>query len=253
MVCRPATQFCCGCSVKSGVFLILIVHLLECIFVATMTGIFLIGQAPQFITYNLFENMTAQTAFAGFALAGIPIIALALWGAYIGMEPCLRIYLIYGLIAFSIDVAMCVKNFVFHPTCDNLPTIMAEQGRAWACGASRVYDTMACTIMLLIPGYCLFIIFSYCEDIAEGGAAPDLSDLSSTESAAKWHQKSVLANYGSALPSGRFHTNGTEYSTVFEAVAASGMGGNTPIFNGNFHELEYPPPHGASRHLSYRS
>mmetsp|Transcript_130160 Transcript_130160/g.236700 ORF Transcript_130160/g.236700 Transcript_130160/m.236700 type:complete len:252 (-) Transcript_130160:91-846(-) len=251
MVCRPATQFCCGCSVRTGVIIILIVHLLECIFVTTVTGVFCIGKAPSFINYNLFEDMTTQTVFAGFHLAGIVIVLMGLYGVWVGMEPCLRIYWLYAIASFSIDVGMCVKNFLFHPTCDNLPTIMAEQGRAWACGASRVYDTMAFALILSIPGYFLYVVHSYCLDMAEGGSAPDLSDLDANRPSKKWAQAALMEQYGSVLPSGMFHTKGTEYTSAFDAVASSGLSGGAPIFNGKYHEMEYPPPYGSTRSFKY--
>lgn len=224
-VCRPASQFCCGCSVKFGVNLILIVHLIECLWVTIMTGVFIIGRNTFMIEYA-FSDVGMQIAFACFALAGIPIILVGLWGARNGVEACLRVYLFYMILNFLLDTIYSVYHFGYHHTCDDLPGIMAQQGRAWACGMARVFDIGSLLVMLAIPAYLIHIVHSFCEDMAEGGSGPDLSGLTSVS---KRKQPFAADPYSSVLGL----TSYSEYG---------GVGGGQPILDGTYHEMAYPPP-----------
>lgn len=238
--CRPASQFCCGCSVKFGVTLILVLHLLECLWVTVMTGVFVIGRSSTLFQFA-FADLGTQTAFAIFALAGIPIIIVALWGVRHGVETCLRLYLFYAVLSFIIDAVYCLYHFVFHHTCDALPNIFAEQGHAWACGIARVFDAASLVVMLGIPAYFIFVVYSYCEDMTEGGAGPDLSDLTTI---GKRHRQLRSANdpYSSVLGMSKWVDG--EYGTVYhsESTKPHGLGGGMPILGGSYHEMAYPPP-----------
>lgn len=240
MICRPASQFCCGCSVKCGVTFILLLHLLECLCVTIMTIVFMIGKDAN-VFLHPFSDLGVQSAFAIFALAGIPIILVALHSIRCPikhMEASLRLYLFYMIAAFLLNLVHAMHLFVFHHTCDELPNVMAMQGRAWACGVARVSDIGALMLMVVIPGYLIWIVYSYCEDMTEGGSGPDLSDLTSI---GKHHRQPLNSSdpYSSVLG-----LNGCadQYGTY------PGLGGGQPILDGTYHEMAYPAPATTAHH-----
>jgi len=181
-----------------------------------------------------FADIGVQTAFACFALAGIPIILAGLYGVRAGVEACLRVYFFYMILSFLVDVIYALDHFVFHHTCDELPKIMAVQGRAWACGMGRIFDLIAFATMLVIPAYLIFIVFSYLEDMQEGGAAPDLSDLTSIRKRKSQPGHGGVDPYSTVL--GQNHYSTGEYGSV-----PHGLGGNRTIMDGRYHDMEYPP------------
>jgi hypothetical protein len=224
--------------VKFGVYFILIMHLLECLWVTFMTFIFIIGKSVSMLQYS-FSDIGMQTAFACFALAGIPIILVGLWGVRYGVEACLRVYLFYMSLSFLIDVMYASNQFLFHHTCDQIPTIMAQQGRAWACGVGRIFDAASFFLMMAIPAYLIFIVYSYCEDMTEGGAGPDLSDLTSIGKHRKWNP-AHFDPYSSVLGLSSYVDG--EYGSIYGKKVPTGLGGGRPILDGRYHELAYPPP-----------
>lgn len=245
MVCRPASQFCCGCSVKSGVIFILCLNLLESLWITIMTGVFVIGKSTMMAGYALFADIGHQVLLACFALAGIPIILVALWGVFHGNEVCVRVYLYYMILTFLLDIAYISSHFLFHHTCDDLPYIMAEQGRAWACGMTRVIDATSFLLLLVIPAYLIFVVFSYCEDMAEGGSGPDLSDL--VLNIGKHKKQTPINDPYSSVLGGAGYTGGA-YGSTYEEHIAHGLGGGQNILDGHYHEMEYPPPVAAVSH-----
>lgn len=196
-----------------------------------------------------FEDIGVQTAFACFALAGIPIILAGLYGVRYGIEACLRVYFFYMLISFAIDAIYATDKFIFHHTCDEIPKIMAEQGRAWACGMGRLFDALSFFVWMAIPAYLIFIVFSYLEDMSEGGAGPDLSDLT-TIGKRKRQPHGSADPYSSVL--GQSGWIDGEYGATFGhgRPHASGLGGAKPIMGGQYHEMEYPPPASSVHHYS---
>merc|ERR1719491_246375 len=229
MVCRPASQFCCGCSVKFGVTFILCLHLLECLWITIMTGVFVIGKSPSMIAYS-FSDIGEQTVNACFGLAGIPIIILGLWGVRNGVEACIRAYWLYMVLAFLLELFYVLHHFIFQSSCNNVDGIVGRQGRAWACGLARVFDISSLIILLSIPSYFIFIVLSYCEDMKEGGAGPELSDLTSSTGKRKRQPPAYADPYSSIL--GLTGWMSGEYGTIYDSSVAHGLGGGRPIMDG---------------------
>jgi hypothetical protein len=224
--------------VKFGVTFILCAHLFECVLTAVLTAVFIIGRWPSLFVYT-FSDIGVQTAFACFALAGIPIILVGLWGVRHGVEVCLRCYFFYMLLSFIVDVIYATNKFIFHHTCDEIPNVMAQQGRAWACGMSRIFDISSFIMLMAIPAYFIFIVYSYCEDMTEGGSGPDLSDLTSTGFKAQ-RKHPGFDPYQTVLGLNDYVTG--EYgATYFNQKAPAGLGGGQPIMNGKYHEMDFPP------------
>lgn len=196
-----------------------------------------------------FADIGLQTAFSMFALAGIPIILMGLWGVRNGVEGCLRVYLFYAMLSFAIDVIFAVDKFMLHHTCEALPHIMAEQGRAWACGIGHIFDVSSFFIMLAIPAYMIFIVWSYSEDMAQGGAGPDLSDL--THLSKRRRQFNAAPDPYSSVLGLSGWVDGEYGATFANHKVPSGLGGGQTILDGTYHEMEYPPPAAPFRTYSY--
>merc|ERR1719373_4428 len=115
-----------------------------------------------------------------------------------------------------------------------MPTIMAYQGHAWACGIFRILDFAYIGGMLATPLYLIFIVYSYCQDMAEGGAGPDLSDLTTSI----YKRQRFLHGYADpyTIMSG-WAKSDAEYGSPY----AASCGGGRPIFHGKYHEMDYPP------------
>lgn len=206
-----------------------------------MTGIFVIGRWPSLFSYT-FADIGVQTAFACFALAGIPIILVGLWGLRNGVEACLRCYLFYMILCFIIDLVYASDKFVLHHTCDELQKAGGQTGSAWACGMGRVFDITSFFLMMVIPAYLIHIVHSYCEDMKEGGSGPDLSDLTTIGFRPKKNPgmdpyQSVLGLNG--------NVDGEYGAFQFNQQKPSGLGGGAPILGGKYHEMDYPPKTGA--------
>jgi hypothetical protein len=236
--CRPASQFCCGCSVEFGVKSILVFNLhrnLFFVFVAVMTMVF---KNPMF-SYS--GSLTLQTFLAGLAIAGVPLILLALWAVHNKSEGPLRLYSYYMVLSFLIDMVFVTKEFIISGACSHIPTIVSRSGEAFACGAARGANTVAVVTTVSIELYLIFIIFSYCEDLALSGG-PDLSDLAGPLTSDPMKR---LGPYRRSLEALNANLE-SNYGCAYSRNTAGGLGGSQPIFGGEFHELEFPP-HRVSR------
>lgn len=228
--CRPASQFCCGCSVEFGVKSILLFNLqrnLLFILVAFMTIVF----KNPFFSYS--GSMALQTFLAALAIAGVPLILLALWAVHNKAEAPLRLYSYYMVLSFLIDMVFIVKEFIITGACSHIPTIVSRNGEAFACGAARSANAFAVITAVSVELYLIFIVFSHCEELALG-VGPDLSDLTGPLTSDPMKR---LEPYHRAIEA----LNANHEITYGVYSQATGLGGSKPIFGGNFHELEFPP------------
>lgn len=241
--CRPATQFCCGCTVTFGVKAILILHFLRNVYfllVAVMTMVF----KNDHFQYS--GSLALQTAFAGLALAGLPIILLAWWSVQTKTEGPLRLYGYYLLLDFLIDMWFVAKEFIISGACVKIPSFMLTNGAAFACGFARGASAVAVVSIISIECYLAFIVFSHCEDLATSGG-PDLMDIVGPAVARKrqLEQHRHVSHMANTMTG--------DYGCAYERALAGGLGGSKPIFGShfyetfgdafgeNYHELEYPP------------
>merc|ERR550532_3031715 len=110
--------------------------------------------------------MVLETAMAGFAFAGLPLILLALWAVYNRAEAPIRLYWFYMVAGFLIDMAIIVDVFIINGPCKHISNIFSESGMAFACGAARMGHAFAIVTFTSISIYLIFIVLSYCEDLA---------------------------------------------------------------------------------------
>ena len=88
---------------------------------------------------------------------------------------------------------------------------------------------------MLIHAYCIYVVWSMCEDIKTGGAG-NLGDL--------LEAKKFNSNYlDTFLQGGNRSVGGypsTDAAVNYGSLAEVGMGESDPIFGGQYHETEYP-------------
>eukprot|EP00927_Polykrikos_kofoidii_P032619 TRINITY_DN2772_c0_g1_i1.p1 TRINITY_DN2772_c0_g1~~TRINITY_DN2772_c0_g1_i1.p1 ORF type:complete len:247 (-),score=38.60 TRINITY_DN2772_c0_g1_i1:87-827(-) len=240
--CRHASQFCCGCSVEFGVWTILICHLLHNVAWVVFTGVYAFAEKSYFL---VFVDSSTQVAVAGFALAGIPITILGMWGLKKKQEVPMRVYLYYMIVCSLIGGICMFHETLLHSSCDHLPKSLVHEGKAFACGLSRIFNAIAFFLPVGVNLYCVFIVMSHCDDLAMGGASINLADLADASMDRKKRGYSSGANHdGYDMLGEHLHSHRpTDFGVamLYEDAAAHGVGGSSRIFNGNYHDMAYPP------------
>jgi len=236
--CRPASQFCCGCSVLHGIKFILMLHFaINAFLIVEAIGLIFVPNGAWMGS----ESMGVEVVVAGFALAGLPLIAAAFWGVLSKSEALIRVYLFYLVCSFIFDSYFILRIFILSGPCESMPQILRDTGMAFACGVARIVNGSAVTTFWGLQLYMIYIVWSYVEDMAAGGG-PDLSDLVVDEDTfmlKRAHHEDPFASMvglGEHVPA--------EYGSIYDAAADGGIGGSARIFNGNRHEMSYPPPRG---------
>jgi len=236
MVCAPVSQFCCGCSIGFGMKTVLLAHfIINCCLIFQAVMIFFYGGTPHAVKDPGYHLM-----LTGFSLAGLPIIIAAYHGIAAKTDGFVKIYFYYFLITFLADSFFAIKIFVLSGPCTNLPSIVQEQGKAFACGVARGFDTGIVAAVMGVQLYLLFIVWSYIQDLAMGGG-PDLSDLTVDEQALM--KKRMDEDPLTSLV-GQADYVSAEYGSIYDVGLAGGVGGSSRIFNGRRHDMEFPPNQG---------
>jgi len=222
MVCLPASQFCCGCSVTFGVKTILLLNLLM--------NVLIIAKCVAHLIYRMkeqaFASYPTECAVLGFFMAGVPIIVMAFSGVCHRNEAQVRMYLFYMWAALIILTANIMWQFVFSGACSgglSLAVQFPGAGEAWLCGVVRWIHIAVVVVSLSTFGYLQHVVYSYCEDLTECGGGPDLSDLvlNKEHYSNKMHRSAyssfeALAEVGEGAP--------------------SGFGGGSALFGGQYHK-----------------
>jgi len=228
-ICRPASQCCCGCSLRFGVRTIIVFGLLRSlllIFVAISTMVF---HSSRFE----FTGSTASQIFAAaMGLAGVPLMLGALWGVSAKAEAPIRLYVYYMVVVMAIDVFFILKDMVFSGPCTHLGGIVGSNGAAFACGVARIFNSCTIFFILGVEMYFIFVVMSYAEEL-QLGRGPDLSDLA--------YYNDPKARLTEGMATGSYYDAVQEYGGVLESRQQV-LGGSTTIFGGKRHELRYPPP-----------
>lgn len=230
---RPLNQFCCGCSLSFGVKVILFLNLVQNIFyIATATSN-IIFKIPTF-GFNI--NLATQTFNAAFCLLGLPFIFAAVWGVTYRLETHMRLYFYYTIISFFLDMGYILIYLVIQDQCTLLPSVLKKHGSAFACGFTRILSIGFITLVTIIQVYFIFTIWSFCEDLKAGGSGAGLPDLLVGAEDVKRRRK-FTSNYHDGLHA----SGGNSFPLAYGAIQTPGIGGNTRIFNGGYHETQYPP------------
>merc|ERR1719356_272777 len=157
-----------------------------------------------------------------------------------------------------VDICVIFRQLVLHGPCEMLPTIGMQNGRAFACGAARMANFIVIASLLTLQGYVLFVVASYCEDLAAGGGL-DLSDLKEavrgrsviTKHPSHHSNYGIMGDYLHSYQPGDWwaenvgslsHAGATTHcDKLYSGCTLSGLGGSRPIF-GKEHVMAYPPP-----------
>eukprot|EP00419_Tripos_fusus_P006829 CAMPEP_0172679764 /NCGR_PEP_ID=MMETSP1074-20121228/16297_1 /TAXON_ID=2916 /ORGANISM="Ceratium fusus, Strain PA161109" /LENGTH=213 /DNA_ID=CAMNT_0013497993 /DNA_START=68 /DNA_END=705 /DNA_ORIENTATION=- len=185
----PLSMFCCGCSVPIGVGIILVCHLVACCFYVASACSNLIFHVPLFTSA---WSGQMQLLYTAFSLVGIPTIFVAMWGLIMRVEANIRLYLFY--LAFSVFVDMMAMVFytLVRDPCDTLAGILlsmkqgsgsARSGEAFMCGTFRIVSYLSVSAMVLVEVYCIWVVWSLCEDVHSGKNGPELSELMPSKNA----------------------------------------------------------------------
>lgn len=278
-VCRPATQFCCGCSLAFGIWLLLILNFGFNLFTVIKTAGMLCY--PEYWGQMPLGGIGLQVALAGFCLAGLPIMIIAGVGMLKKNGVLIRLYLFYALACFALDMVYVVKEFVWGAPCEDMPSVLADAGKAWSCGVLRGANATIVILLTCVQAYMLFVVYSYGEDLAETGGA-DLADLAKgmTDEAIRKRrhkgemkafnkgagmQGSINGVVGDVLGVSGLGDSGEsafadpyagwgqesgfgngDLGSLYGTVGSAGMGGSSRFFGGRYHEMQYPPP---ARHV----
>mmetsp|Transcript_90134 Transcript_90134/g.226895 ORF Transcript_90134/g.226895 Transcript_90134/m.226895 type:complete len:237 (-) Transcript_90134:31-741(-) len=230
---RPASQFCCGCSLSFGVVCILLANLLQNLFYIVTAFSNIILKVP---LVNTSSSLTSETFTAAFCLVGVPFIFCGFWGVLARMEGHVRMYFYYMVTSLSLDLLNLILFLASGDLCGDMPSILEKHGSAFACGFMRIVYVLAVVQVVIIQTYCLYTVWSLCEDLRASGGGPGLPEL--LQGASAHHSK---RRYLAPHTDEHFGVGTAGYPVAYGAFNGPGMGGSTRLFNGSTHETSYPP------------
>jgi hypothetical protein len=246
--CPTAKTFCCGCTVVRGVYIILGFHLLDClvkVVAAFMALVFHIKGAESVL------GLSTQLWITGVYLAGIPIIAIAYYGAWFRRMREVYIYLIFLEICCLIDWVTLYKIFIATDPCktfdDEVKIMGADLGEAFTCGITRLSAWAFVVFFVSIQLYAIFTVWSYCGGVKMALFRAGFTDLSAgTDEATKFKRKHL--EYGGkpkAAPMGLavgipHHKVVGPYPSPYGAVDCTLGGPHNSLYSGEDHALDVP-------------
>eukprot|EP00929_Paragymnodinium_shiwhaense_P047811 TRINITY_DN24263_c0_g1_i1.p1 TRINITY_DN24263_c0_g1~~TRINITY_DN24263_c0_g1_i1.p1 ORF type:complete len:240 (-),score=66.47 TRINITY_DN24263_c0_g1_i1:116-835(-) len=237
---RPMSQFCCGCSLIFGAYVILTANLVQNLFTIGTATSNIILKIP---TFGYSSGLVQQTINAALCILGLPFIAGGYFGVWYRLETNLRLYFVYRLISFVLDLAYMVSFFALEDMCRQMPGAIKQHGAAFACGFMRITALTSVIFVLLVETYCLFVIWSLCEDLKAGGGGLGLPELLLDAKAKIRYNAPSFDDEGCYGAAG---AGGGNFPVAYGAVQAPGIGGSTRIFKGRYHDTEYPPAHNSA-------
>jgi len=230
---RPASQFCCGCSLTFGVTFILLLNLIQNLFYIVTAFSNVVMKIPVFGP-NM--GLTAQTFNAAFCLLGLPFIFSGFWGAWTRMEGHVRLYLYYMIASISLDAVNTCLFLSSGDICDHMPRVLQKHGSAFACGFMRLGTIIGVLQLVIVQVYFAYTVWSLCEDYEATGGGPGLPELMKT--ANEHHQKRRYL-----APHGDEHFGvAAGFPVAYGAFDSQNTGlGGSRLFGGTSHETNYPP------------
>mmetsp|Transcript_6821 Transcript_6821/g.13007 ORF Transcript_6821/g.13007 Transcript_6821/m.13007 type:complete len:243 (-) Transcript_6821:51-779(-) len=233
---QPLDSFCCGLQLDWGIKVILFFNICTSIFYIVTTVLNIVFDLDVF---NNNTSVSMQTLNCGFALASIPFIIAGISGLKFEIEVHLRLYLYYLQTSFVFDTFCVGANFL-KSACKTLPAFLAQEGGSFACGTVRSMALVTMLGMMVISGYCVFVVWSRCEEMALCGSEPAFDTLISETRLA---EKAKHQNH--EFKTGLFGTGGRVHAplpVVPGSLESPPFAGSAPIFGGRYHEMNYPPP-----------
>mmetsp|Transcript_68075 Transcript_68075/g.122681 ORF Transcript_68075/g.122681 Transcript_68075/m.122681 type:complete len:258 (-) Transcript_68075:17-790(-) len=194
----PAESFLCCMPLSLGTKLILWAHLSLAVFTAAMEmgSIAMSGQ----YSLSVAEVGPGQIFNAIWSTLGVPLIMVALWGAYHRLEPHVRFYLYYLAICVVIDIVCIIDLFLVQDSCVHLKLAVAARGsKAFACGVARGISGATAAVSVVAVLYMVYIIWSFCEDLDDSSASMALSDLLALADGRKPRRQQSISGYQSDI------------------------------------------------------
>mmetsp|Transcript_127302 Transcript_127302/g.249458 ORF Transcript_127302/g.249458 Transcript_127302/m.249458 type:complete len:238 (+) Transcript_127302:139-852(+) len=231
----PLTMFCCGCSVPFGVGLIMLLHLLANIAYVVCASMNLIAHHPVFTST---WSVHSQLLLVMFCLGGLPVIAGGLWGLVQRVEINLRLYLLYLTLSVVVVSAALVRFFLAGDVCANdgtfFESLESSLGEAFLCGTFRTLSYLWVSVAITLQAYCVWAVWSLCEDVRDGGGGPELSDLIPSKDA-------IIAKSKYYFEGPQGGIVGFSRSSLPGPYGSISVEGESTIFGGSAHEMDYPP------------
>ena len=239
--CIPANQFCCGCSLRFGTGLVILVNL--------ALVVALLGRTVATLWYPEefpgSSSLPMQIFFAAFGLASLPFLCLGIHGLTRRDEVTLGAYSVYLLLAVGLGSYFLVE-LGLAMTCSSLPTDAAVG--AYICGIIEIIDIVLVSVVILLLLYFMWVVWSQCQDFALGGHAK-LSDLEDTYGSLQSKRlleasHNILQSFedeGLGATFSSFSGGGLNGADGAGGGPVSGFGQSTKLF-GFTHEVRFPPP-----------
>lgn len=176
-----------------------------------------------------------------FAIAGIPFIVSGFSGVKYRIEPHLRIYLFFLVFTFVLD-SVFVAFSLFQQSCG---AIGSAGGGAFACGVLQAGMIVFVGLLLGIQIYSAFAIWSLCEEIRTGGTSQNFGKLMETTFGGDVY-RTAGGGFVHFKTAGLFGTGPGSFgqqchATTYGSLAAEPVGGSEKIFDGQKHEVHFPP------------
>jgi len=170
-------MFCCGCSLKVGVCIILGCHLLACVVYVAVTFSSLVLHMHSF---DSAWGPSTQMALAALYLSGIPIILSALIPIILSgarsvtnrTRASLQFYLAYLSVCLVIDSIVLIHAFMWQDACTTTGSFIKmlgeDFGAAAVCGFTRIASWSFTIAALSLEVYCVYVVWSLCEKMRVG-------------------------------------------------------------------------------------
>jgi len=153
-----------------------------------------------------------QMLLVMFFLMGLPIIFIGLVGVWQKLETHVRLYLYYFLATFGVDVGGLVYGFLVKDPCKTAHRVVSSAGEhlgeAFTCGVVEITAYFGVALAIVVEVYCLWTVWSFCEDVHRGMNGPALSGLLGKDEMVEAHQQSSLRR-----PTGEYSVKG-QYGTI---------------------------------------
>mmetsp|Transcript_114224 Transcript_114224/g.160249 ORF Transcript_114224/g.160249 Transcript_114224/m.160249 type:complete len:235 (-) Transcript_114224:59-763(-) len=229
-----AHQCCCGCSLSFGAYFLLSLNLLRCLLFISMACDAVLHQ-EQDLYIQIEGSLGEKVALAAFSIAGATFTVFALWGVYFRTVQAVQLAWCFFVVQYLLDIGVIAWENLIHAGCNDIPASLASNAaHPFACGVERVVWLAFLVMAILIEGYFLFILQSYCQDVVVHLPTKAFGDLYEKSEAhiLKKHLNPYSHLYG-ALP-GHSELAG-------EAVMAGVSLHDSYTIFGENHDMSFPP------------
>jgi len=250
-------MFACGCSLTFGVKVILAFHFVAVMLYLSATFCDIVLHMKSFGIIASWSPLW-QFSMIAFNMCGVLIILSAMYGISRRIDVAIRFYLCYLLLTFVMNTVALIYMFILNDSgCvvrGNIgKKLEGDFGLAFMCGFLRILSYFLVSSVITMEVYCLYIVWSLCEDIHEGPFGPGIWSLLESKAHAfekekeHWHHNDrnshwhihngwpYLGEGPYADIAGLNHTKlPGAYPSPYGAVEAVGFGEANPMFGDQY-------------------